>query len=154
MGKNKVCNYGVTVFVFTILLLSISNVHSSDLTQNNNNFKTDFVSFSDTSNSEIEADVYENDNDFASAKNITLNSLQERSISAVDDVDFVMFTLDSFYSIEIETSGTTGDTRLWVFDYNHNQIGFDDDSSIEQFSLLSYGVFKPGYYFIKVDEFG
>ena len=57
-------------------------------------------------------DIYENDNDFTSAKNITLNSLQERSISTIDDVDFVSFTLDSFYSIEIETTGSLGDTRL------------------------------------------
>jgi hypothetical protein len=99
-------------------------------------------------------DIYETDNDFASAKNISLNSLQERSISSVDDVDYVMFTLDSFYSIEIETTGTSDDTRLWVFDYNHNQIAFDDDGGIEKFSKLSFDIFKAGHYFIKIDEFG
>ncbi len=99
-------------------------------------------------------DIYENDNDFTSAKNITLNSLQERSISTIDDVDFVSFTLDSFYSIEIETTGSLGDTRLWVYDEYHNQIGFDDDGGVNLFSKLSYGIFKYGQYFIKIDEFG
>ncbi len=99
-------------------------------------------------------DIYEDDNDFTSAKNITLNSLQERSISTIDDVDYVMFTLESFYSIEIETAGTSDDTRLWVFDYNHNQIAFDDDGGFDKFSKLTFGIFKPGYYYIKVDEFG
>ncbi|MHA1552008.1 MAG: hypothetical protein ACTSQC_08690 [Candidatus Heimdallarchaeaceae archaeon] len=154
MGKNKIFSFSVGVFILTILFTSVSNVSSIDHTQNNNDIKTDFVNPYDSPFNGIEADIYENDDDFSSAKNISINTLQERSISTVDDVDYVLFTLDSFYSIEIETTGYTGDTRLWVFDYNHNQIGFDDDSGSEQFSVLSYGVFKPGYYFIKVDEFG
>ena len=99
-------------------------------------------------------DIYEDDNSFSSSKNIALNSEQERSISSVDDVDYVNFTLDSFYSIEIETTGLLGDTRLWIFDSNYNQIGFDDDGGTNKFSKLSFGLFKAGIYYIKIDEFG
>ncbi len=138
-----------------IIILTLFLLYAISTTSFQSTLTSSFTSNNDTTH-EIMAtpDIYETDNDFASAKNITLNSLQERSISSVDDVDYVLFTLDSFYSIEIETTGVSGDTRLWIFDYNHNQVAFDDDGGINKFSKLSFGIFKAGHYFIKIDEFG
>ncbi len=145
MGRKKEL---YTIFHALFLLYAITTT----------SFQSDLIfSLTDSEESitEIMAilDVYENDNDFASAKNIALNSLQERSISSIDDVDYAKFTLDSFYLIHIETSGYSGDTRLWVFDLSYNQLNFDDDEGINQFSYIS-GFYRPGSYYIKIDEFG
>ena len=99
-------------------------------------------------------DVYENDNDFTSAKNITLNSLQERSISSVDDVDYIRFFLDSFYDVGIEVIGLSGDTRMWLFDSSKLQLAYDDDGGVNQFSQINLVFLRPGDYYIKIDEFG
>ncbi len=146
MGRTKEL-YTILLALFLLYAITTTSFQSS--------LTFSFIDSSDTTH-EIMAtpDSYEDDNDFTSAKNISLNSLQERSISTIDDVDYVMFTLDSFYSIEIETTGTSYDTRLWVFDYKHNQIAFDDDGGTNKFSKLSFDIFKAGHYFIKIDEFG
>ncbi|MHA1815302.1 MAG: PPC domain-containing protein [Candidatus Heimdallarchaeaceae archaeon] len=117
------------------------------------------ISLAETSQetkSEISAvpDAYEDDNDFTSAKSIALNTLQSRSISSIDDVDYVRFFLDSFYDVGIEITGLSGDTRMWLFDSSRLQIAYDDDGGINQFSMINPVFLRPGDYYIKIDEFG
>jgi hypothetical protein len=99
-------------------------------------------------------DTYEDDNDFSTAKDILVNTVQNRSISAVDDVDYAKFVLDTYAYLEIETNGTYGDTRLWLFTETETQLISDDDSGLNLFSLIVADPLPPGIYYIKVDEFG
>ncbi|MHA2256056.1 MAG: hypothetical protein ACXAAM_08295, partial [Candidatus Heimdallarchaeaceae archaeon] len=99
-------------------------------------------------------DTYEDDNDFSTAKDILVNTVQNRSISAVDDVDYAKFVLDTYAYLEIETNGTYGDTRLWLFTEIETQLFSDDDSGLNLFSLIVADPLPPGIYYIKVDEFG
>lgn len=98
-------------------------------------------------------DIYEDDNSFTTAKNITLNSVQNRSISAVGDVDYAKFELDSYYYLELSTDGVSGDTRLWLYDSNEQLLTFDDDSGNNMHAQIIADPLPPGLYYIKVDEF-
>ena len=89
-------------------------------------------------------DIYEDDNDFSTAKEITINTIQNRSISSIDDEDYVKFVLDTYATIEIETNGTFGDTRMWLFTYIETLLYFDDDGGSNQFSLISADLLSVG----------
>lgn len=105
-------------------------------------------------------DSFEDDNTPTNAKTIAINgSAQMHSLNVNDDVDWVIFTLTQTSNVTIETSGTTGDTRMWVYGPNSSttQIGFDDNSGIRSFSkIVSSGLnaLGSGTYFVKVDENG
>ena len=98
-------------------------------------------------------DIYEDDDSFVTAKNITLNSVQNRSISDVGDVDYAKFELDSYYNLEISTDGLSGDTRLWLYDGNEQLLTFNDDSGNNMHAQIIADPLPPGIYYIKVDEF-
>ena len=51
-------------------------------------------------NTEATPDIYEDDNDFSSAKSIDVNTQQIRSISPVNDCDFIIFTIESLGVIQ------------------------------------------------------
>ncbi|MHA1280181.1 MAG: DNRLRE domain-containing protein [Candidatus Helarchaeota archaeon] len=114
--------------------------------QSNSNFEI-------TSSSSGE-DIYEPDNDYSSAKTIIPGETQTHSIQPVGDVDWVKFTLDSTSDVVIETSGNSGDTRLYLYDSNLNQIAFDDDSGAGYFSKIIVNDLSPGTYYVKIDEYG
>ena len=73
------------------------------------------------------------------------------------DVDWVQFTLSADSEVLLETSGSGGDTRMWLYDSNLNQIEFDDDDGNGVFSFIdrSCGVdsLPAGTYYVKVDEY-
>lgn len=62
------------------------------------------------------ADGFEPDNNFIQAKPIWNGSAQTHSIYPVGDEDWVKFTLPRECNVVIETSGTAGDTRMWLYD--------------------------------------
>lgn len=51
--------------------------------------------------------------------------------------DQFVFTLDAPSSITLGTSGDSGDTILILLDSEDNQIGIDDDSGVDAFSLIN-----------------
>ena len=142
--KNRLISFLIIFFIASISLISSSPDKAMSF-QENDRIQSSILQGT--------PDLYEDDNSFATSKNIALNSIQERSISSIDDVDYVNFTLDSFYLVDIETSGFSGDTRLWIFNQHYKQFAFDDDSGTGYFSSIS-GSLKPGIYFLKIDEFG
>ncbi|MHA1435717.1 MAG: hypothetical protein ACTSO7_17900, partial [Candidatus Heimdallarchaeota archaeon] len=100
------------------------------------------------------ADAYEDDDSFETPSNITLNSMQLRSIYPIADPDFIAFELDTFYDVEITINTTVGDTRMWLYDYHRTPIIFDDNTGDDLNATILFDSLKPGYYFIKVEETG
>jgi len=70
------------------------------------------------------ADGYEDDDSFETAKTIALDTAEIRSIYPIADPDFILFELDSFYKIKIKIESSTGDTRMWLYDFDRNQLAF------------------------------
>ena len=101
------------------------------------------------------ADSYEDDDTFETAKNITLNTAEDRSIYPIADPDFLMFELDSFYKVKIKIENSTGDTRMWLYDFERNQLAYDDNNGLSDLnSTISFWSLRPGFYYIKVEESG
>ncbi len=98
-------------------------------------------------------DDYEPNNSSAEATSIVVNSSQTHSIIPADDLDWFTFTLSRAADIVIETSGVSGDTRLWLYDSALTQIDFDDDSNTGYFSLISRNSLAAGTYYIKIDSY-
>lgn len=103
---------------------------------------------------QIRGDDYEPDDSSAQASPIQSGVSQVHSIAPADDVDWVKITLPNASPMTIETSDSSGDTRLWLYDNNLDQIAYNDD--IETGNLLSkieIDEVDAGIYFVKVDEF-
>jgi len=74
------------------------------------------------------------------------------------DVDWVKFSLGVETGVVIQTSGASGDTRVWLYDSRLNEIEFNDDGGSGFFSridrLCGIDPLPAGTYYVKVDEFG
>ncbi len=99
-------------------------------------------------------DAYEPDDMYGQAKWIYSGSPQARSIVPATDVDWAKFSLGANYQVVIETSGSSGDTRLWLYDSNLVEIEYDDDDGTEYFSHIVRSCLPAGLYYLKVDEYG
>ncbi len=141
MIKNKQL-FGLTIiFLISVLVFYSSISYSTPSSPNPTNLNAS-------------PDIYEDDNDFSTAKDIVINTIQNRSISSADDIDFAKFVLDTFANVEIETNGTYGDTRLWLYTEIETQLFSDDDNGRNLCSQIIADHLPPGLYYIKVDEFG
>jgi len=104
-------------------------------------------------------DSFEPDDDWPQAKAIWTGSPQPRSIDPVGDQDYATFTLPTTCSVFIETSGSGGDTVMWLYDANRNQIEFNDDidPAINRYSridrLCGTDPLPAGTYYVRVREF-
>lgn len=104
-------------------------------------------------------DAFEPDGTSLEAKPITTNGVaQTHNICPAGDNDWVSFVLPANSSVQIETSGPAGDTRMWLRDAGLNEIEFDDDGGGDLFSVIdrTCGVdsLPAGTYFVEIDEFG
>ncbi|MEI6972434.1 MAG: matrixin family metalloprotease, partial [bacterium] len=104
-------------------------------------------------------DAFEPDNSFDQAKTLTPGANQSHSIMPASDVDFVKFTLVGTAAVTIETLGSDGDTRLWLYNSSQTELEFDDDDGEGLFSRIERSVanantLAAGTYYIKVDEYG
>ncbi len=103
-------------------------------------------------------DKYEPDKIPSQASQIFNNTPQNHSILPEDDVDWVTFSLGTASQILLETSGPSGDTRMWLYDSNLSKVDFDDDSGSGLFSQISrqcsVDSLPAGIYYVKVDEYG
>jgi clostripain len=101
-------------------------------------------------------DMYEPDDTPAEAATIVSGQVQTHSISALGrDVDWMRFTLSSAANVILQTSGTSGDTRLWLFAAGDlvNPLAFNDDYN-GRFSRVTRDALAAGTYYVKVDEYG
>lgn len=128
--------------------LNISNIGSIGST----------ISFHVQLENEIAGDGYEPDNTAQAAKTIGDGQAQNRSIHVAGDTDWAKFTLTQRSNVQIETSGSSGDTELWLYgpDSSTTQLAYDDDSGINQFSLINRSgldALGPGTYYIIIQEY-
>lgn len=103
-------------------------------------------------------DSYEPDNTYSQANWIYDGSLQTHSIIPADDVDWVKFLLSEESEVVIETSGSSGDTRMWLYNSGLTQLEYDDDGGTNTFSridrICSVDALPAGTYYVKIDEYG
>ena len=97
-------------------------------------------------------DQYEPDDTPATATPIDNNIPQVHSIIPANDVDWVIFTLTEPSDVLLETSGISGDTRMWLYDDKMNEIAFSDDANGSLFSAINITGLSAGTYYVKVDE--
>jgi Leucine-rich repeat (LRR) protein/subtilisin family serine protease len=104
------------------------------------------------------ADRWEPDNLEPLANQIYTGSPQNHSIRPIGDIDWVTFSLDTESEVVIETSGSSGDTCMWLYDSALNLLEYDDDGGNGNFSridrLCGSDYLLPGAYYIKVTEYG
>lgn len=102
-------------------------------------------------------DSYEPDNTSGQANWLYSNSPQSHSIVPATDIDWVKFTLSENSQVTLETSGASGDTRMWLYDSSLNQIDYDDDGGTGTFSridrLCGVNYLSAGTYYVKIDEY-
>jgi len=103
-------------------------------------------------------DAYEPDGNPVAASTIISAGLQTHSIAPQVDVDWVVFTLTLRSGVVLETSGASGDTRMWLYDSSLTEVEFDDDSGTDSFSnidrVCTVDSLIPGTYYVKVDGNG
>jgi len=121
------------------------------------------VGESDTSNqcsigiqvniSSVLPDIYEPNDSAETAKEILNNILQNHSLHVANDQDWMSFDIDSeVTNLTIETSGDSGDTRLWLYDSTISELEFNDDTN-GLFSRITRDSLSAGRYYILVNEF-
>jgi hypothetical protein len=105
----------------------------------------------------LQSDAYEPDDNSSQASYIALGTSQLHSIGdGGADVDWVYFTLATMQSVRIETSGASGDTKIWLYEEHDSQLfnlDSDDDTGEGLFSRLVEFDLSPGNYYIEVQEY-
>jgi hypothetical protein len=100
-------------------------------------------------------DEYEDDNEFDSAKEISLGTAQQHTFTTGDDVDWVMFQISRAGRYTIRARGvnsTDFDTYIELYDEDYNSIDSDDDGGEDYDSRLSVRL-QAGTYYLKVECF-
>lgn len=123
-------------------------------------------SFSGTGNFDIAvydiaslpADIYEADDAYTSASNITVDVSQtNRTIHATNDVDFVRFTAlpERYYMIQTSDPDWGLDTMLSLYDETGtNLLAANDNGGTWPSSLIQYRVSTGGTFYVKVEASG
>lgn len=101
-------------------------------------------------------DAYEPDNTMSSAKRIANGQTQRRSIHAARNTDWAKFRVGAggARDVRIETSGTRGDTQVWLYRGDRRLIAYNDNSGVGRFSRITRSSLPAGTFYIKVREYG
>ncbi len=106
--------------------------------------------FSLKPNNSTYRDVYEDDNTHKKASYMRVGDTQAtHSIDPANDTDWVTFWNDTYGSLRIETTNTSGDTVMYLYDSQGNQIAYNDDFGGELSSKIDATLYS-GRYYIKV----
>ncbi|HOO34283.1 MAG TPA: pre-peptidase C-terminal domain-containing protein [Thermotogota bacterium] len=96
-------------------------------------------------------DLYEQDDDSDSAKEITNNETQHRVLA---DEDWIYFNLDSSVSATLTTLNLSGaDTVMYLYNASMSQIDADDDSGPGYASTINREL-PSGRYYVRIIEYG
>ena len=101
-------------------------------------------------------DAYEFDGTKAAAKTILNGAIQTHSIYPAGDVDWVKIQkpINETRTLRVETGGTTGDTKVWLYGPTGTLIAYNDDRAPGNlFSLINASLWGAGTYSIGVREF-
>lgn len=103
-------------------------------------------------------DTYEPDDTYFQASIIYSDLPQAHSIIPATDIDWIAFHLNEESEVVIETSGPSGDTRMWLYDSNLTFYEYNDNSGVEDFSridrLCGVNALPADIYYVKIDENG
>lgn len=104
----------------------------------------------------IAADAYEPDGTRSTARRIVSGQVQDRSIHAAGNVDWVRFRVSraGARNVRLETSGSDGNTEMWLYDAAGARLLYDDDSGTGRFARIRAAALAPGTYYIRVQERG
>lgn len=108
----------------------------------------------------VPVDAYEPDGGQANAKTIRNGRTQRRSIHAAGNEDWVKFTVGNgwgnAYNLRLETSGTKGDTQMWLYGPNSAtmRVAYDDNSGTGKLSRITVGALAWGTYYVRIREKG
>jgi cell division septation protein DedD len=101
-------------------------------------------------------DSHEPDDSSAEADRIAPGAPQTHSIAPPGDEDWVRFSLTDASAVTIATSGTEGDTRMWLYDSALNLVEENDDSdglfaAIDR--TCGFEALPAGDYYVKIAEY-
>ncbi len=101
-------------------------------------------------------DSHEPDDSHEDAAPISPGTSQTHSIDPPGDEDWVRFSLADASAVTIATSGTEGDTKMWLYDNALNLIDENDDSN-GRFAAIDrtcgFEALPAGDYYVKVAEY-
>jgi V8-like Glu-specific endopeptidase len=97
-------------------------------------------------------DYYEVDDTWSQASWLYNGQPQTHDIVPVNDVDWAKFTLSGRRGVQLETAGSSGDTRMWLYDSSLTEIDFDDDDGEGYFSRIDTCL-PAGTYYVMIDEY-
>jgi hypothetical protein len=102
------------------------------------------------------SDSFEPDDTSGQASSLFPGVPQTHNICPVGDEDWYTFTLTAESEVVLETSGPSGDTKMWLYDNGLTQIEFNDNgagfwSRIDR--LCDTDDLPPGTYYVQIDEF-
>jgi hypothetical protein len=98
-------------------------------------------------------DEFEEDGEFAAAKDISIGTVRQHNFHSGGDVDWVRFRVSRPGRYTIRTRGlnsTRLDTFIELYDSEHNSIDDDDDGGEDMDSRLSVQL-QSGTYYLKVE---
>jgi hypothetical protein len=102
-------------------------------------------------------DAYEPDNIYTQASLLVSGGTQNHSICAQSDGDWATFTVDQASGATIQTSGSSGDTTMTLYDANLNQVDYNDDSGGTLFSTINRtcaaNPLPAGQYYVLIQSF-
>jgi hypothetical protein len=101
-------------------------------------------------------DAYEPDDVSSSAKPIANGQTQRRSIHVARNTDWAKFTVGSrgALNLRLDTSGTSGDTQMWLYNSAGTRLNYDDNSGVGRFSRITRSSLARGTYYIRIREYG
>ena len=97
------------------------------------------------------ADAFEPDS-ADSPQVLTASQTVDRSIDPSSDEDFFSFTIYVDASVVLETSGVSGDTKLYLYNDVGTQIDYNDDGGASLFSRIDTTI-EAGTYLAKVTNY-
>ncbi|MGD8753931.1 MAG: zinc-dependent metalloprotease family protein, partial [Anaerolineales bacterium] len=106
----------------------------------------------------LSPDAYEPDDSSAAATTINDGVPQTHNIYPVGDEDWVTFTLAQESGVLLETSGPSGDSRMWLYDSGLTELEYNDDGGAGLWSRIDrvcgVDALPAGTYYVKIDEYG
>ncbi len=101
-----------------------------------------------------EPDGFEPDDSYWQAVPLDPFVGQSHSICPIGDQDWYVFRLTATTDIVLETSGSYGDSVMWLYDANRSEIDFDDDGGVDFWSRIDWRGLTAGTYYVQVAAFG
>jgi hypothetical protein len=102
---------------------------------------------------DCQPDVYEPNDNMVQATPLFPGEPMAHSICPSGDDDWWVFSTDEAGEVVVDLSGPYGDTVMWLYDINGQQLAYDDDGGPDMFSRIDLPGLPAGRYYVQVQEF-